>query len=144
MKIIALSRSISSNETNHKKKYWALAQKLATIQDINVLWISGTNRNWTERKIINQNNEHYLKIKYIQNQENIFDFLTFLPRITVELNNVLKNERDAKLIIFPKKDKLLTLAIKPIEHKIKTYGWSDRDNIQKILTKIKKIIKNGC
>ncbi len=55
-----------------------------------------------------------------------------------------ENERDAKLIIFPKKDKLLNLAIKPIEHKIKTYGWSDRDNIQKILTKIKKIIKNGC
>ena len=62
MKIIALSRSISPSEKNHKKKYWTLAQKLSTKQDINVLWISGTNRNWTERKIINNNNEHYLKI----------------------------------------------------------------------------------
>ena len=144
MKIIALSRSISSNGKNHKKKYWDIAQKLAKQQDINVLWISGTNQNWTERKIINQDNEHYLKIKYIHNQENVFDFLTLFPKITVELNNVLKNEKDAKLVIFPKKDKLLKLSIKTIEHKIKTYGWDSQDSPEKIFLKIKKIIKNGC
>ncbi|MBG98345.1 hypothetical protein CL659_04425 [bacterium] len=144
MKIIALSRSISSNGKNHKKKYWNIAQKLAKQQDINVLWISGTNQNWTERKIINQDNEHYLKIKYIHNQENVFDFLTLFPKITMELNNVLKNEKDAKLVIFPKKDKLLKLSIKTIEHKIKTYGWDNQDSPEKIFLKIKKIIKNGC
>ena len=51
--------------------------------------------------------------------------------------------QDAKLVIFPEKDKLLKLAIRPIEHKIKTYGWNDQDNTEEIFIKIKKIIKNG-
>ncbi len=117
MKIIVISRRMGYNET-------FLAERLSEYETLEVLWITGTSKQWDQRKILNKNpnpenkdKSHYLTIQYIKNKKDIFDFFTFLPKLTKKINTIFEQEKDIKLIIFPKEDKLIKTALKTVEHK---------------------------
>jgi len=137
MKILSISRTIDPNGGIHASLCWKLAKNLLQEKEVQVLWIAGTSKKWDERKILNEKNEnHYLKINYIQNKQDIFDFFTFLPRLTIEINKILNTEKNLNLIIFPKEDALIATALKSVEHKIKIISWDYSEPLEKVMKKI--------
>ena len=137
MKILSISRTIDANGGIRASLCWKLAKHLLRKKEFQVLWIAGTSKKWDERKILNEKNEnHYLKINYIQNKQDVFDFFTFLPNITMEINKILNAEKKLNLIIFPKEDTLVATALKSVEHKAKIISWSYSEPFEKIIKKI--------
>ena len=137
MKIISVSRTINPNEKGSSSICWELAKKLSKIEKFEVLWIAGTSKKWDERKILNEKDgHHHLTIKYIPNKKDIFDFFTFLPKATIEINKILNTEKNVNVIIFPKEDILIAAALKSVEHKIKIIPWSYSEPFAEIIKKI--------